>query len=300
MTMLTPPLAARGAAMAPDGRDRRREDLVRNNIALVRHLVRELRARIPQHVDSDDLTSAGLVALVASARGFDPDRGIPFARFAAARVRGALVDELRGVDWASRSVRARARKTDTVREQLTAELGRAPSIAELAGHLGVRAGDLYALTEDVQRAAVLSLQGFSNAGVADDLVAERSPGPEEVLLRRERIGYLHDAIAVLPERLRQVVTGYFLLERPMAAIAAELGISESRVSQLRSEALSLLRDGLNATLDPDLLHPSQHGGCVARRRAAYCGQVAAHGTLRSRLAVTDHLAVPMADARPAT
>ena len=106
--------------------DRRREDIVQAHMPLVGHLVREMLARVPAHVNRDDLLSAGYAALVAAARGFDEERGVPFARFAAARVRGALLDELRGLDWASRSVRQRARRTDTARQELTAELGRTP------------------------------------------------------------------------------------------------------------------------------------------------------------------------------
>ena len=101
----------------------------------------------------------------------------------------------------------------------------------------------------MQRAVVLSLHGFAT-GVADELVTERTAGPEELLLQRERIGYLHDAIEVLPDRLRHVVRGYFLQERGMAELAAELGVTESRVSQLRAEAVSLLKDGMNAQLEP--------------------------------------------------
>jgi RNA polymerase sigma factor for flagellar operon FliA len=268
------------------------ETLVRETMPLVGHLVRELVNRLPGHVSRDDLTSAGLTALVGAARAFQPERGIPFARFAATRIRGALVDELRGLDWASRSVRAKARRAEAASQELTARLGRTPSAQELADHLGVPVDEVESVSGDIQRAVVLSLQGFT-AGTAEDLVAERAPGPEELLLRRERIGYLHDAIAALPDRLRAVVTGYFLHERPMAEIAVDLGVSESRVSQLRAEALGLLRDGLNAQLDPQLVGRPERDGCVARRRASYFGQVATQGTLRSRLARTDAHGIPL-------
>jgi RNA polymerase sigma factor for flagellar operon FliA len=260
---------------------------------LVGHLVRELLVRVPAHVNRDDLTSAGMTALVSAGRGFDPGRGIPFPRFAAARIRGALVDELRGMDWASRSVRSRARRADVARQELTGRLGRTPTTAELAGRLGVAVAEVDAVEDDVQRAVVLSLQGFAT-GSAHNLVAERSPGPEELLLRRERIGYLHDAIGALPERLRAVITGYFLRERPMAELATQLGVSESRVSQLRAEALSLLKDGLNAQLDPELVSHPDRDGCVARRRVSYYGEVAAQGSLHSRLAMTNQHGLPLA------
>ena len=274
--------------------DRRRDDTVRAHMPLVGHLVREMLARVPAHVNRDDLLSAGYTALVAAARGFDDQRGVPFARFAATRVRGALLDELRGLDWASRSVRQRARRTDSARQELTAELGRTPSLPEVAQRLGCTVEDIESADDDVQRAVVFSLQGFATAG-ADDLVTEPGAGPEEMLIRRERLGYLRHAIDVLPERLRVVITAYFFEERPMAQIAMELGVTESRVSQLRAEALRLLRGGLNAHLNPALAADgSPKGGCVARRRAAYYDQIQSRGNLRSRLAVTDSDGLPIA------
>lgn len=273
--------------------ERRGEDIVRANMPLVGHLVREMLARVPSHVNRDDLLSAGYAALVAAARGFDPERGVPFPRFAAARVRGALLDELRGLDWASRSVRQRARRTDSAREELMATLGRTPTVQEVADKLGCSVEDIEHGEGDVHRATVFSLQGFATA-TAEDIVTEPGAGPEEMLLRRERIGYLRHAVDSLPERLRVVVRGYFFEERPMAQIAAELRVSESRVSQLRAEALVLLRDGLNAHLDPALAaeNPAKEG-CVARRRAAYYDQIASRGTLRTRLEMTSPDGLPL-------
>jgi len=113
-------------------------------------------------------------------------------------------------------------------------------------------------------------------------------------VHREKVGYLHNAIAALPDRLRQVVEGYFFAERQMTDIAAELGVTESRVSQLRAEALVLLRDGMNTYLDPELVESTDRpGGCVARRREAYYAQIASRGDLRSRLALTDLQGMPL-------
>ncbi|WP_433717065.1 sigma-70 family RNA polymerase sigma factor [Actinoplanes sp. CA-051413] len=262
------------------------EQLIRENMPLVGHLVREMLFKVPAHVHRDDLASAGYAALVTAAQAFDAGRGIPFGRFAAVRVRGALLDELRSMDWASRSVRARARRADVARQELTAQLGRTPSPSELAELLGVGVSELATVDDDVQRAAVLSLQGFT-AGSAEDMVTEDSMNPEETLLHRERIGYLHDAVAVLPERLRFVVEASYLQERPLAEVAAELGVTESRVSQLRTEALALLKDGLSTHMDQQGAGPAKGDGCVARRRAAYAAQIAARSTMASRLAVTD-------------
>jgi RNA polymerase sigma factor for flagellar operon FliA len=272
-------------AASPTVVSRAQEELIRDNMALVGHMVREMLFKVPPHVHRDDLASAGYAALVTAAQAYDPDRGIPFGRFAAVRVRGALLDELRSMDWASRSVRARARRADVAREELTRQLGRTPTPEELAELLGVAVGELSSVDDDVQRAAVLSLQGFA-AGTAEDMVTETALNPEEMLLHRERLGYLHDAVDVLPERLRYVVEASFLQERPLSEVAAELGVTESRVSQLRTEALALLRDGLNTHMEQKK-SPAAKDGCVARRRAAYAAQIAARSTMSTRLSVTD-------------
>ena len=268
---------------------REQEELIRSHMPLVGHLVRDMLSRIPNHIHRDDLTSAGLHALVTATRSYDETRGIPFHRFAATRIRGAILDELRSLDWATRSVRSKARTTDTTRQQLTVTLGRTPTAEELAQALGTTTADLNRTDTDVQRATVLSLQGFATAS-ADDLVTESSPGPEDVLLRREQIGYLHHAIAALPDRLQTVITEYFLNERPMADIAADLGVTESRISQLRAEALTLLKDGLNTHLDPELAStPENPDGIIARRRATYYATIANNTNLHSRLAMTNAL-----------
>ena len=293
---MTAPAATRPTANTPSGSPDSAaiEVLVRGHLPLVGHLVREMLGRLPAHVSREDLVSAGMAALATAARSFDPTRGTPFGSFATTRIRGALLDELRGLDWASRSVRSRARRLDTAQQELTATLGRTPTQAELAESLGVGIDEVKSVDEDVQRAVVLSLQGFA-AGTAEDMVPERTSGPEDLILHREKIGYLHNAIEALPDRLRRVVEAYFFEERPMLEIAGELGVTESRVSQLRAEALVLLRDGLNAHLDPDLVNRTQRpGGCVARRREAYYAQIAAHGDLQSRLEMTDPTGLPVA------
>lgn len=270
----------------PSTPNRPDEELVRDNLPLVGYLVSEMISRVPTHVSRDDLTSAGLAALVQAARSYDEARQVPFGRFASARIRGAILDELRSHDWASRSVRHRARRRDSAVEELAARLGRVPTSAEVATHLGVDVSEVDAVDGDVQRAIVLSLQGFADPSVLDELAPPGDDGAEHHVLAAERIGYLHDAVAVLPERLKTVVVGYFFQERRMADIAEELGVVESRVSQMRAEALGLLRDALNAHLAPPdrPSEPVRPGSPAARRREAYYAAVAAHGDYRTRVA----------------
>ena len=260
------------------------DELVHSHLPLVGYLVNELIVRLPGHVRRDDLSSAGMAALASAAVSFEPDRGVPFARYATMRIRGALLDDLRSNDWVSRSVRARARARDGAVDSLAAVLGRIPTSAEIAAHLGVEVSEVEAGESDVHRAVVLSLQGFQDLDTIEAVLPTSGDTPEEVLLRRERVGYLKAAIAALPQRLAFVVERYFLEGQPMAQIAAELGVGESRVSQLRAEALVLLREGMTASLDNESVAPTtRSGGVVDRRRAAYVAAVAAHSDFRTRL-----------------
>jgi len=251
------------------------EALIVVHVPLVGHIVRETMARVPSHVDRDDLSSAGLTALVQAAHSYDPDRGVPFNRYASTRIRGAILDELRSIDWASRSVRRRARELDATRSHLATVLGRTATTTELAQASGMSTDEIAANEDDVARAQVLSLHASEDDSLGARLVSS-TPSPEAQLEHRERLTYMTEAIAELPERLRHVVEQYFIAERPMAEIAATLGVTESRVSQLRAEALVLLRDALNNALEPDLVpEASRPGGAAARRREAYFAAVAA-------------------------
>lgn len=262
--------------------------MITSHMALVGHIVRETMGRVPAHVNRDDLTSAGLAALVQAGHAYDAERGVPFARYAATRIRGAVLDELRSVDWASRSVRRRARDIEDTKTRLAATLGRVPSTQEVATASGLRVEDVAANEDDIARAQVLSLQGSQDASL-DDLLPSGGPSPEDLVEHRERLAYLVHAIAELPERLRTVVQEYFLAERPMAEIAETLGVSESRVSQMRAEALVLLKEAINRELDPELVAPpARPDGCAARRREAYFSAVASRhaATLRRPAAAT--------------
>jgi RNA polymerase sigma factor for flagellar operon FliA len=251
------------------------DDLITEHIPLVGHLVRETLGRVPAHVNREDLLSAGLTALVQAGRAYDASRGVPFARYAATRIRGALLDELRSVDWASRGVRRRARDLDDTRARLSVTLGRTPSDLEVAAALGVPVDQVVANDHDVARARVLSLQA-AREGAFDDLLVSSEPDPGAEVEHREQLSYVVAAVEELPWRLRLVVRESFRSERTMADIAAELGVTESRISQLRAEALALLRDAVNKAFDPDLVAvPQRPGGSADRRREGYFAAVAA-------------------------
>ena len=253
------------------------DDLVLANMPLVGYAVSELLHRVPPSVSRDELVSAGSLALVLAARAYDPTTGVPFARYASLRIRGALIDELRSMDWATRGARSRVRELATTSEQITAKLKRAPTREELADALGTDVAAVDRASKDAAR-RVLSIDS-SETPVAE-LVRDNNPNPEEALLSDERLRWLRAAVHTLPERLRVVVDGIFLQDRSVADLADELGVTQSRISQLRTEALSLLKDGLNAGLDPDMVPVAERpDGVAERRRQTYFAAVAARAAM---------------------
>jgi RNA polymerase sigma factor FliA len=258
------------------------DQLVRAHLPLVNYMVAEIASRIPRYICRDDLVSAGMAGLAQAARAYDPARGISFSRFASARIRGAILDELRSRDWASRSVRAKARNITQITDHLTAKLRRQPSTSEVAAAVGASQDEIEAINTDVYRALVLNYDALPIEGSGEDILLADRSGPDEDVLDNEKRAYMIAAVDKLPERLRRVVIGYFFEELPMQDLADELGVTDSRVSQMRAEALTLLRDAINSQLDPDLLS-KEASGRVAKRRVAYYAEVAAHDNYRQRL-----------------
>ena len=259
------------------------EALVTAHLPLVGHVVREVAMRLPAHVDTGDLAGAGAGGLLQAARGYDEATGVPFARYASTRIRGAVLDELRVMDLVSRGARSRGREMHGIEDSLTATLGRRPSREELAGALGVGVAEV-----DRRRAesgvTVSSLDApLGGAGDGGDALvrtwaeglADDRPGPEELALRAERMRVMGASVAALPERLRRVVVGTFLEQRPLSEVAEELGVTESRVSQLRTEALGLLRAAMDSVLEPQSA-AERPTGVAARRREAFYADVALH------------------------
>ena len=254
--------------------------LVTANLPLVGYHVSELLGRVPSYVSRDDLASAGSLALVQAAQAYDATTGVPFARYAALRIRGALLDELRSMDWVSRGARQRARRVGTTSDELTSRLGRAPSREELAATLGTTVAEVDAARSDAER-RILSIEAFDSA--IADTVSEPSIGPEETLLVTEKLQHLRAAVTTLPDRLRYVVEQLFYQDRPVVDLAEELGVTQSRISQLRTEALALMKDGMNASLEPALVPVAERpDGVAERRRKAYFDLVAQQASFLAR------------------
>ena len=250
-------------------------ELIELNLPLVKHIVFQVAVHFPRHVDRDDLARAGALGLVEAARRYDAERGVPFERFAAQRIRGAILDAVRAADWAPRSVRNLARKLEGAEQRLATELGRVPSKEEMAEALGMSQNELNRLQDRMFRSVVLALEHETADDVEKDLtlvdvlVDQHSVEPSNELETRELHGYLRDAISLLPERHRLVIIGYFLEGRTSQDLADFLGVTESRISQLRSESLLMLKDGIEAQYVSDSPDPLDVTGRVARRKATY-------------------------------
>ena len=224
-----------------------RNRLVADNLPLVGYLVSDLCAR-STHLSREDLASVGAIGLVLAADSFDPKAGVPFGAYARRRISGALLDELRSMDWAGRGTRQRITALKAIRETLAAQLGRTPTHDEMAAALGLTREQVRSSLADAAR-TVGTLDETADAIMAD------FAGPEDALVARERTDYLRVAVAALPERLKYIVSEIYLEGRAVKDVAAELGLTSSAVSQQRSEALRLIRSGLEAHYADDFRQP---------------------------------------------
>ncbi len=260
--------------------------LIEENLPLVRHVVFQVAVHFPRHVDRDELATAGTLGLVEAARRYDESRGVPFDRFAAQRIRGAILDAVRAADWAPRSVRTLARKLEQVEQRLATKLGRVPTAGEKADALGMEPDELRRLQDRMFRSVVLALEyevadEDEELNLVDVLADDHTKEPSEELESRELHSYLRDAVHLLPERHRLVIVGYFLEGKKSQDLAQLLGVTESRISQLRSEALAMLRDGIEAQYEPAAVE--EPSGRVGRRKAGYATAIAGASEWPDRL-----------------
>jgi RNA polymerase sigma factor FliA len=262
---------------------------IEEHLPLVKHIVFQVAVHFPRHVDREDLARAGALGLVEAARRYDDDRGVPFERFAAQRIRGAILDAVRAADWAPRSVRTLARRLEAAEQRLASQLGRVPNLAEMAEELGITRAELDRLQDRMFRSVVLALEHEVTDDTDEDLTLvdvltdPNSVEPLEELETRELLGYLRDAVDLLPERQRLVVVGYFLEGKSSQDLARFLGVTESRSSQLRSEALEMLREGIESQYGPQPEDDAVSSGRVARRKAGYAQAIASASPWRERL-----------------
>jgi RNA polymerase sigma factor for flagellar operon FliA len=231
-----------------------RERLVVAYSPMVKFVAGRLGAGLPSHVDDADLISYGLMGLIGAIERFEPERGIKFETFAMTRIRGAIIDELRSLDWVPRSVRARAREIEAVQAKLEHELQRAPSEAELAARLDITEDELQTSLLEIANSSVYALDELwtvsdssgDQVSLLDTISDPRAEDPQESLASSEIKDRLTEAISSLPEREQLVVALYYYENLTLREIGEVLGVTESRVSQLHTKAVMRLKSGLQA------------------------------------------------------
>jgi RNA polymerase sigma factor for flagellar operon FliA len=262
-------------------------ELAERHLYLVEHVVNQLAARFPRHVDRDELRGAGAAGLVDAAHRYDPSTEVPFARYASIRIRGAILDATRTRDWATRGMRRDLRAIEQATATLEDRLQRRPEDEEVATELGM---DVAAVRE--RRAAALTSTLLTldrpvgddpnGASSLADLVEERDSAwlPEAALEKNELVGTLRAAIAHLPELPRRVLVEHHFEGRLLREIADDLGVTEARASQLRYEALHALQAYFGTAFEGVPAVPADAPG--KRRRAVFVSQVATASSWRSR------------------
>lgn len=228
-----------------------REAMLMEQLPQVRYIARRIHERLPQHVPLEDLVHSGVLGLIDALNKFDACKHVQFASYAKHRIRGAILDSLRELDWSPRELRRKARLVEQAHAKLGTELGRAPSEQEIARELEMELGELQHLLGEIDSLEISSFSIESSEDGSEDDLSESVPATDEfnpfkVCLEREMKTLLMEAIRELPERERQVLTLYYYEELTMKEVGAVLGVGESRVSQIHSLAMSRLRSRLSA------------------------------------------------------
>jgi RNA polymerase sigma factor for flagellar operon FliA len=225
-----------------------RDRLILTYAPLVKYVAGRLGSGLPAHVDEGDLVSYGLLGLIGAIERYDPGRDIKFETYAISRIKGAIIDELRALDWVPRSVRSRAREIERAIAELEAKLGVAPTDEQIAAKVGITVEELEESLTDISRSSIAALDELWSVSGEGDTVSlldtiedETGPKPADVLDEAEMREALADAIARLPEREKLVVTLYYYEELTLREIGEVLGVTESRVSQLHTKAILRLK-----------------------------------------------------------
>ena len=226
-----------------------RETLITSHLPKVKYLADRMASKLPASVEREDLYGAGVLGLIDAVERFDAARGVAFTTFAEMRVRGAMLDSLRALDWASRSARRRAKELQNAFAECEQKMGRAATEEEVAAHLKI---SLPQLQENLSEMRSLTVSEIDRPNeetglTASELLRDESLSPLDEYEERERRARLAKAVDKLPIRERQVVALYYLEELTMKEIGAVMGVSESRVSQLRTQAVLRLRGNLAIT-----------------------------------------------------
>jgi RNA polymerase sigma factor for flagellar operon FliA len=243
--------AAVAAASAPNLEER--DALVMAHVDLVKSMANKLGRRVPSHVELSELVSVGVLGLIDAAQRYQPGLGVPFDAFARRRIHGAMLDSLRRLDRVPRSVRRLQRGVDSVLTELRHALGREPEAGEIAAAMGVSPDEYEGMLDDLRWAELAVIRPSSgdddNSGEdLLDLAIDTEDGPYAQLERSELRAELARALGELPERERQILALSYEKELTLAEIGQVIGVGESRVSQLRTQAVARLRSMLQEWL----------------------------------------------------
>ncbi|HTV16391.1 MAG TPA: FliA/WhiG family RNA polymerase sigma factor [Acidobacteriaceae bacterium] len=244
-------------------------DLVMQELSQVYYIAARIRERLPQHVEMEDLVSAGVIGLLEANRSFDPAKNAQFKTFAKFRIRGAILDSLREIDWGSRSVRRRGREIAEATAQLEARLSRHPSEAEIAEEMQIDVDHLRRIVAQIDHLHVVGQQVATTSGESETIdVIESAPADDpdafELCLEGEMKGHLAAAIAKLSEREQLILSLYYKEELTMKEIAEVVGVALSRVSQIRQAAVLKLRESLAHVEQRPVTSKASTGGYSAR------------------------------------
>jgi RNA polymerase sigma factor FliA len=229
-----------------------RRRMIGEHLGLVYHVARQLCRAKQMDVEVDELVSAGTIGLIEAFNNFEPSRGLAFSTFAAPRIRGAMLDELRRQDHVPRSVRRRTRELLATTETLTRALGRQPDQDQLAQAMGVDLTTLFRMQAESDNARFIPLERSTENGTTgsrltlEHLICSDDDEVEERLTTMQEVERLREALVELPEQERNVLSLYYFEELKLAEIAAMLGVSESRVSQIRAKGITRLRFALRS------------------------------------------------------
>jgi RNA polymerase sigma factor FliA len=225
------------------------EQLMMEHLPTVRYVARQIQERLPQHVEFEELLSAGTLGLIDASRKFDPSKNVQFRSYAQFRIRGAILDSLRTLDWGPRELRKRGRALAEATHALHARLGRPPAETEIAAELGVSLPSLQQLQGELKSLEISTLNAERGEESGEEELAfvpgKESDSPLFRFLDGEMRGRMASAIEELPERERLVMTLYYYDERTMKEIGVTLGVVESRVSQIHASAVRHLRASLS-------------------------------------------------------
>lgn len=232
------------------GYDMSRDELIMEHMPLARYLVGRMSTQLPQHLDKQDLMSAAIIGLINAADRFDPGRGVLFKTFAEQHIRGTIIDELRSYDVLSRSMRDKYKRLERQVNLLEHRLGRNPTSEEVAGSLEMGLDEYFALLDDVHVFSFISLDDSwdddegNSLCLADVLSENEAKSPQQQVIRMQLAEALGRAIEALPDKERLAVTLYYNEDLNLKEIGEALGLTESRISQILSQAMVRLRSKL--------------------------------------------------------